>query len=61
MNPQYITLDLKIEAIEGKQMPDEDTILHYLIEHLHDFTINGAAVVDTVHITKLNGKPTNQQ
>jgi len=58
MNEQHFTLELRLSVTAGSTMPDEETILHHLIEHLHDFNINNAAVVDTVHVTKVNGKLT---
>lgn len=61
MSVQRMTIELEIHTLDGKQMPDEDTLFHQIIEQLHDFNIKDAAVVDNVHISKFNGKPTGQE
>jgi len=33
MNDQHFTLELRLSVTAGSTMPDEDAILHHLIEH----------------------------
>jgi hypothetical protein len=58
MSTQRITIEIQIESIQSKQMPDEDTLTHQLIEYLHDFRIDDSAYINTVHVTMINGEPT---
>ena len=60
MDSTFITIEISISVLEGKQMPEEQDILDKLIDHLHDYVIEDAAIVDTVHITKVNGELTNE-
>ncbi|HKG06525.1 MAG TPA: hypothetical protein VKB19_08720 [Pedobacter sp.] len=55
-----ITIEINLSQIQDKQMPEETRLFDKLIDHLYDFTIDQAAVVDTVHITQLNGVATSE-
>ena len=60
MHSTHIKLELNISALEGKVLPSEEDILHHLTELLYDQIIGDSGVVDLVHVTEVDGKPTNE-
>jgi hypothetical protein len=61
MEPLSISLEISVSAIQGKEMPEEAQLLEKILSLLYDHIIDDAAVVDAVHITKVNGKPTLEE
>ena len=59
MNTKTISIEISLSTLEGKEMPEEQRIFDKVIDRLYDFVIDDAAIVDTVHITKVNGELTN--
>lgn len=41
-------------------MPEEQVILDVIIDRMYDFQIGESAIVDTVLITDINGRPTHE-
>lgn len=60
MESTYIKLEIRISALEGKTLPNEDDILYALTEGFYDYAIKDSAVIDQVHITEIDGQPTNE-
>lgn len=61
MENTSVILEINISAIEGQKMPEEAELLEKIMSHLYDHIIDGAAVVDAVHIINVNGKPTLEE
>lgn len=57
MKTTALTLEISISALQGKEMPEEEELLEKILSLLYDHIIDDSAVVDSVHITKVNGKP----
>lgn len=57
MDYKNITVEIKISTLEGHRLPEEGQIVDKLIDHLYDLVIDDSAVVDIVHITKIDGQP----
>lgn len=60
MQNKYITIEINISQINGKQMPEESDILDGIINHLYDHVIGDSAVIDTVLITQIDGIDTHE-
>nr|WP_068890354.1 hypothetical protein [Pedobacter panaciterrae] len=60
MESTYIKLEIRISALEGRSLPPADDILHRLIETIYDASIADRAIIDRVHITEIDGQPTNE-
>ncbi len=58
MDTKTITIEISISTAEGKPMPPDQEIFDTVIDHLYDFIIKDAAIVDSVHITQVDGEPT---
>lgn len=55
METRRITTEIYISEIEGRQMPDEDTILKTILHYLSKLRVYNATVVDMVQITHIDG------
>lgn len=60
MESKTLSIEISISTAAGKQMPQDQEIFDVIIDHLYDFIIKDAAIVDSVHITKVNGQPTEE-
>ncbi|WP_316819066.1 hypothetical protein [Pedobacter nyackensis] len=60
MESKTLTIEISISTAAGKQMPQDQEIYDVIIDHLYDFIIKDAAIVDGVHITKVNGQSTEE-
>jgi hypothetical protein len=60
MESKRITIEIEVGVLEDQQMPDETRIFDKLIDHLYDYIIDNAAIVQTVHITEVDGQSTHE-
>ncbi|MES2827104.1 MAG: hypothetical protein V4687_03085 [Bacteroidota bacterium] len=60
MQRKQITIEITISQLPGKTIPEDSRAIDSVIDNLYDFTIDGADVVDIVHITSINGQITEE-
>lgn len=60
MATKTINIQITVSVLDGKIFPLEQEIIDKVVDHLYDYTIGDAAIIDTVHITHIDGKPTNE-
>lgn len=58
MEVKHVTLEVNVALLDGKEMPEEQFILDAIIDRLYDLQIQGAAIIDTVLITGIDGHST---
>lgn len=58
MEVKHVTLEVNVALLDGKEMPEEQIILDAIIDRLYDLQIQGAANIDTVLITGIDGHST---